>query len=152
MVVRPLNESTYLRLHSQQFEIVAGDRPAIDTSYRVTPAQSRITKSVITGQITEGGVLPAIVFKRRVGCSEEFAVSPRLEAKLVEILRVAHIERVQQDRVHHSEDDNVCPNCQHQGEQGYNRKRWRLPKDANCVPNVQQQVLHRTSPNAFGVQ
>lgn len=45
-----------------------------------------------------------------------FPTRPRLEAKLVEILRVAEIKRVQQDRIHYSEDEDVCPNSQHQSD------------------------------------
>ena len=42
MLVRRVDESSYLRLHSQQIEIVAGDCIAGDTLHRVTPAQSRL--------------------------------------------------------------------------------------------------------------
>ena len=63
-------------------------------------------------------------------------------AKLVEILRVAHFQRVQQDRIDDSEDDHVRPNAEHQSEYGNNRKRGRFPKHAQRVTNIQQQILH----------
>src|SRR6266576_753735 len=116
MLVRRLNESTYLRLHSEQLKIIACDRIAIDTFHRVTPAQSRLTISIKASDLAEGGVSLPIIFKRRIRCSKCFAARPRLEAKLVEILRVADIQRVQQDRVHYSEDDDVCPNPKHQSD------------------------------------
>src|ERR1700757_2079911 len=101
MFVRRLDEPAQLWLHPQHFEIIASDRIAGDIFFRVTPAQSPARVSVIAGYLTEGSVALPIVFKRRIGCSEQLAVSPRLETKLVEILRVAHLERMQQDRVHY---------------------------------------------------
>ena len=56
MLVLRMDQSSHLRLHPQQIEIVAGDRIAGDTLHRVTPAQSRLTKSVEAGEIAEGGV------------------------------------------------------------------------------------------------
>src|SRR5256885_12056552 len=114
MLVRLVDESAQLRLHPQHFEIIAGDRIPGDNFFRVTPAQSPARVSVIAGYLTEGTVALPIVFKRRIGCSEQLAVSPRLKAKLVEILRLAHIQRMQQDRIHYSEHDNVRTNAQHQ--------------------------------------
>ena len=61
--------------------------------------------------------------------------------KLIEALRVAHRQRVQQDRIQHSEDDDVGPNAQHQSEYGYGRERGRLAKHAQRITNIQQQVL-----------
>src|SRR6266576_2365736 len=112
MLVRRLDESTYLRLHPQQIEIIGCDRIAVDTP-RVTPAQSRLTISIKAGQLAEGGVSLPKVFKRGIRRSKCFTARPRLEAKLVEILRVAHIQRMQQDRIQYSEDDDVGPNPQH---------------------------------------
>ena len=67
---------------------------------------------------------------------------PRLEAKLVEILWLAHVQRAQQHRIHYSEDEDVCPNPQHQSEYGYQRERGRLPKHAQRITNILQQVGH----------
>src|SRR6266480_136520 len=116
MLVRRLDESTYLRLHPQQIEIIGCDRIAVDTPRRVTPAQSRLTISIKAGQLAEGGVSLPKVFKRGIRRSKCFTARPRLEAKLVEILRVADIQRMQQHRIHYSEDDDVCPNAQHQSD------------------------------------
>src|SRR6266851_8167798 len=116
MLVLRLEEPSDLRLHPQQIEIIAGDLIAGDTQHRFTPSQSRLRKSVIAGQAAEGGVSSPIVFKRRIRSSKCFKGRPRLEAKLVEILRVAHIQRVKQHRIDYSEDDNVRPNAQHQSD------------------------------------
>src|SRR6187399_1245697 len=107
MLVRRLDESAQLRLHPEHFEIIASDRIPGDNFFRVTPAQSPARVSVIAGYLTEGTVALPIVLKRRIGCSEQLAVSPRVKAKLVEVLWVSHIQRVQQDRIHYSEDDDV---------------------------------------------
>ncbi len=53
---------------------------------------------------------------------------------------------MQQNRIDYSEDDNVCPNAQHQSDQSYERERGRLPKHAQRVTNIQQQILHRINP------
>src|SRR5215471_2877799 len=114
MVVRGLDKSSNLRLYAQHFEIIAGDRISIDTFRRVTPAQTRISKAIKGGDPAEGGVSPPIIFKHRIRRGQLFSVRPRSEAKLVEILRIAHIERVQQDRVQYSENNDVRANSQHQ--------------------------------------
>src|SRR2546421_4587695 len=114
MLVRRLNEPAQLWLHPQHFEIIASYRIAGDNFFRVPPAQSSARISVIAGYLTEGSVALPIVLKRRIGGCEQLAVSPRPEAKLVEILRVAHIEGTQQDRIHYSEDKDIRPNAKHQ--------------------------------------
>src|SRR5256886_16050430 len=116
MLVRRLDEPTHLRLYPEHLEIIACDRIAVDTPRRVTPAQSRLTISIKAGDLAEGGVSLPKVFKRRIRCSERFAALPRLEAKLVEILRVAHIKRMQQDCIDYSKDDDVCSNAEHQSD------------------------------------
>ena len=68
---------------------------AVDTPYDVTPTQSRLTKSVETRDIAEGGVSLPNVFERRIGGSKLLEARPRLEAKLVEIVRIAYIQRAQ---------------------------------------------------------
>src|SRR5258708_25996184 len=109
MLVRRLDESTYLRLRPQQIEIIGCDRIAVDTPCRVTPAQSRLTISIKAGQLAEGGVSLPKVFKRGIRRSKCFTARPRLESKLEEILRVAHIQKMQQDRLDHSEHDDGRP-------------------------------------------
>src|SRR5438876_3390785 len=116
MLVLGMDSSSQLRLHSQQIEIVAGDCMAVDTLHDVTPTQSRLTKSVETRDIAEGGVSLPNVFERRIGRSELLKARPRLEAKLVEVLRVAHFQRVQQDCIYYSENNDVCANSQHQSD------------------------------------
>ena len=62
MLVRRVDESSHLRLHSQQIEIIAGDCIAGDIPHRVTPAQSRLTESIEARDIAEGGVsLPKVL-------------------------------------------------------------------------------------------
>src|ERR1700722_1726413 len=68
---------------------------------------------------------------------------PLLMPHLVQAPWVAHLQRVQQDRIQHSEDDDVCPNTQHQRDQGYDRERGRLPKNAERITNIQQHALHK---------
>src|SRR6476660_3595876 len=116
MLVRRLNEPAQLWLHPQHFEIIASYRIAGDNFFRVPPAQSSARISVIAGYLTEGSVALPIVLKGGIGGCEQLAVSPRPEAKLVEILRVAHIEGTQQDRVQYSKNNDVCANSQHQRE------------------------------------
>src|SRR6266700_6913619 len=116
MLVRCLDEPTHLWLYAEHLEIIACDRIAVDTPRRVTPAHSGLTISIKAGQLAEGGVSLPKVFKRGIRRGKSFTARPRLEAKLVEILRVADIQRMQQHRIHHSEDDDVCPNAQHQSD------------------------------------
>src|SRR6266404_4823966 len=133
MLVRRLDEPTQLRFHPERLEIIACDRIAVDTPRRVTPAQSRLTISIKAGQLAEGGVSLPKVFKRGIRRSKCFTARPRLEAKLVEILRVADIQRVKQDRIDYSEDDDVRPDPQHQSDQGYKRECGRLPQHAQRI-------------------
>src|SRR6266700_2625403 len=116
MLVRRLDESTHLWLYPEHLEIIACDRIAVDTPRRVTSAHSRLTISIKAGQLAEGGVSLPKVFKRGIRRSKCFTARPWLEAKLVEILRVADIQRMQQHRIHYSENDDVRPNAQHQSE------------------------------------
>src|SRR5207253_1973000 len=97
----------------------------------------------ITGQAAEGGVALLVVFKCRIRRGQQFPARPRLEAKLVEVLWLAHIQRAQQHRIHYSEDEDVRPNPKHQSEGGYERERGRLPKHAQRITNIQQQILHK---------
>jgi hypothetical protein len=62
-------------------------------------------------------------------------------ANLIEVLWVAHIQRAQEDRIHYSKDEDVCPNPQHESEYGYEREGGRLPQHAKRITNIQQQVL-----------
>src|SRR5204863_9464733 len=110
---------------------------AVDTPHDVTPTQSRLTKSVETRDIAEGGVSLPVVFERRIGRSKLLKARPRLEANLIEIVRLAHIEGVQQDRIHYSEDDDICSDSQHQSKGGYERERGRLPKHAHRITDIQ---------------
>ena len=43
--------------------------------------------------------------------------------------------------IHYSEDDDVCPNPEHQSESRYERERRRLPKRAKRITDIHQQVL-----------
>src|SRR5439155_23291967 len=97
-----------------QIEIVAGDCMAVDTPHDVAPTQSRLTKSVETRDIAEGGVSLPTVFERGIGRSELLKARPRLEAKLVEVLRVTHIQRAQAHGIDYSEDDAIRSNAKHQ--------------------------------------
>src|SRR5438067_1607890 len=77
---------------------------------------SRLTKSVETRDIAEGGVSLPVVFERRIGRSKLLKARPRLEANLIEIVRLAHIEGAQQHRIHYSKDDDIRPNPKHQSD------------------------------------
>src|SRR5215471_12326952 len=114
MVVRGLDKSSNLRLYAQHFEIIVGDRVSIDTFRRVTPAQTRISKAIKGGDPAEGGVSPPIIFKHRIRRGQLFSVRPRSETKLIEIPRIAYIQRMQQDGIKYSEDKDVRANCQRQ--------------------------------------
>src|SRR5947208_14996299 len=114
MLVRCLDEPTHLWLYPEHLEVIACDCIAVDTPRRVTPAQSRLTISIKACQLAEGGISLLDVPERGIGCRQRLPTSPRTDAELIEILRVAHIQRVKQDRIHYSEDDDVCPNAQHQ--------------------------------------
>src|SRR5437868_14225901 len=96
MLVRRLEESSCLRLHPQQLEVIAGDRIARNPSGRIAPAQSRAGISIISGDAAEDGVASSKVFKRRVRRRQKFKACPRLEAKLIQVLRVSHLQRFQQ--------------------------------------------------------
>ncbi len=54
------------------------------------------------------------IFERRVRGGQSVPLAHCLMAKLVETRRIAHIQRVQQDRIDHSEDDDVHADPQHQ--------------------------------------
>src|SRR5258705_8682174 len=116
MLVRRLNEPAQLWLHPQHFEIIASYRIAGDIFFRVPPAQSSARISVIAGYLTEGSVALPIVLKGGIGGCEQLAVSPRPEAKLVKIVRLAHIEGAQQHRIDYSKDDDIRPNPKHQSD------------------------------------
>src|SRR6266478_4021833 len=113
MLVRRLDEPTHLWLYPEHLEIIACDRIAVDIPRRVTPAQSRLTISIKAGQFAEGGISLPDVPERGIGCRQRLPTSPRTDAELIEILRVAHIQRMQQDRIDYSEDDDVRPDPQH---------------------------------------
>src|ERR1035441_2422679 len=103
MFVRRVEEPSYLRLHAQQIEIIAGDFIAVDPHHRVTPAQPRMRVSINPGHPAEGGVSPPKILKRGIRRSQQPAAHPLLVAKLIQARWVAHIERVQQDGI------RVCP-------------------------------------------
>ena len=136
MIIRRVDESTYLRVHSEHLEIITRDRITGDTPCRITPAQSRLTISIKAGDLAKSGVALPIIFKGWIRRGEFFAVRPGFEAKLVEILRVVHIQRVQQDRIDYSEDEDVRTDAQHQSEKGYEHKRWRFAKHPQRIPNI----------------
>ena len=92
------------------------------------------------------------VFKGRIRRSQELEAGPRLEAKLVEILRVAHIQRAQQERVQYSEDDDVCADPKRQGDQSHQRERTRLPEHAQRMTEIHQQVWHVTGLRSRSAQ
>src|SRR4051794_24060180 len=116
MLVLRMNQSSHLRLHSQQIEIIAGDCIARDIPHGITPAQSRLTVSIEAPDIAKGGVSLLDVPERGIRCRQRLPTSPRTDAELVEILRGAYFQRVQQDRIHDSKDKDVCPNPQHQSD------------------------------------
>src|SRR5437016_8871126 len=103
MLVRLVDEPPYLRSHPQHFEIIARDGIAGHTFDRVTPAQSRLSKSIRAGHPGKRGISLPEVLKRRVRRRQQLEACPRLEAQLVEVLRLADIERAQQERIHDSE-------------------------------------------------
>jgi hypothetical protein len=109
MLVLRMDQSSHSRLHPQQIEIVAGDCIAGDIPDGITPAQSRLTVSIEAPDIAKGGISLLDVPERGIRCRQRLPTSPRTDAKLVEILRVAHFQRVQQDRIHDSEDDDFAP-------------------------------------------
>src|SRR5881392_2851822 len=102
MLILRLDQSSYLRLHPQQIEIIAGDCIAGDTPHGITPVQSRLTESVEARDIAKGGVSLLDVPERGIRCRQRLPTSPRTDADLIEILRVAHIQRVKQDRIDYS--------------------------------------------------
>src|SRR6266404_6067551 len=99
MLVLRMDQSSHLRLHSQQIKIVAGDCIAGDIFHGITPAQSRLTKSIEASDIAKGGVSLLDVPERGIRCRQRLPTSPRTDAELIEILRVAHLQRVKQDRI-----------------------------------------------------
>src|SRR5215467_3846603 len=112
MLILRMDQSSYLRLHSQQIEIIARDCIAGDTPHGIIPAQSRLTVSIEAPDIAKGGVSLPDVLERRIRCRQQLPVRPRTDAELIEILRIVYIERTQQERIHYSEDDDVCPDSQ----------------------------------------
>ena len=123
MLVCRLEEPSHFRLHTQQLEVVAGDCIAGDTPCRMAPAQSRLRVSIEGGHVAEGAVALPKVYKRRIGRSHQLEARPRLGAKLVEILRMAHIQRAQQDCIQYSKNDNVGPDPKHQSDNSHERER-----------------------------
>jgi methyl coenzyme M reductase subunit C len=114
MLILPMDQSSYLRLHSQQIEIIAGDCLAGDTPDGITKAQSRLTVSIEAPDVAKSVVSLSDVTERGIRCRQQLPVRPRTEAQLVEILRIVYIKRTQQDRVYYSEDDDVCPDPKRQ--------------------------------------
>ena len=100
MLVLRMDQSSYLRLHSQQIEIVAGNCIAGDIPHGITPAQSRPTVSIEAPGIAKGGVSLPDVSERGIRCRQQLPVRPRTDAELVEILWIVYIERTQQNRIH----------------------------------------------------
>jgi hypothetical protein len=64
-------------------------------------------------------------------------------ANLIQALRITHIERAQQHRIDYSKNDDIHADAQHEAQQRYNSKGWRLPKYAQRITSVQQQILHK---------
>src|ERR1035438_1673717 len=116
MLVRRVEEPSYRRLHAQQIEIIAGDLIAVNLDHRIMPSQSRMRISINPGHPAEASVSLSKILKRGIRRSQQASAHPRLVANLIQALWVAHIQRVQQDRIQHSEDDDVGPNPQHQSE------------------------------------
>ena len=114
MLVRCMKESPELRLHSEKIEIVAADSIARNIPHCVTPAQCAIRICVNRSHSAEGGVASPEVLKRRIRCSQQSPDHPLLVANLIQALRVAYIERVQQNGIQYAKDDDVCRNPQHQ--------------------------------------
>src|SRR5207247_5879964 len=108
MLVHRLEEPSHFRLHTEQCEIVTCNCAAGDSPHRIAPAQSRPGISIEGGHAAEGAVALPKVFKRRIRRGYQFEARPRLETKLVEILRVAHVQPAQQYRVQYSEDADRC--------------------------------------------
>ena len=130
MLVRFVEEPAYRRLHTEQVEIVPGDRIAGDSSDRVAPAQSPAGISIVAGEAAEGDVSLPVIFKRRIRCGQKFPARPRSGTQLVKVLRLAHVQRTQHHRIHYSEDENVGPDPHHQGDDGDKCERRRFPKRA----------------------
>src|SRR5579859_3117040 len=62
-------------------------------------------------------------------------------AKLIQILRFAHVQRMQQNRIQHTEHGEISSDPKHQSECHHNRKCGRLPQHPKCITNIQKQVL-----------
>src|SRR5579872_173625 len=142
MLVRGVEEAPYLRLRAQQIEIIAGDFIAGDIYHHVTPSQSRKRICVNPGHPAEGGVTLSKILKGGIRGSQQPSTHPRLVANLIQVLWVAHIQRVQQDGIAQAKDDDIGANPQHQSDQGYGGEGGRLAKQAKRITNIQQQVLH----------
>src|SRR5262249_19232121 len=95
-----MNQSSYLRLHSQQIEIIAGHCIAADTPHGITPAQSRLTVSIEAPDIAKGGVSLPDVPERGIRCCHQLPVRTRPDAQLIEILWIVSMKRTEQHRLH----------------------------------------------------
>ncbi len=118
MLVRRVEETSRLRLHSEQIEIIAGDLIAVCHPHRVMPAEFRAGISINPGHSAEGGISLPKILQRGIRRSQQSSSSipETFRTNLIEALRVAHIQRLQQDRIQYSEDHDVCPDAQHQSD------------------------------------
>jgi hypothetical protein len=137
VLVRLLEKPAYRRLHSEQIEIVPGDRIAGDISYRIAPTQSPAGISIVAGEAAERGVSLPVILKRRIRRGQKFPARPRPGTQLVKVFRLAHVQGTQHHRVHYAEDENVGPDPHHQSDDGNKHERGRFPQPAQRITNIQ---------------
>src|ERR1700733_7202264 len=116
MFVRPAGEPSYLRPRSQDVEIVAGDFIAGNTHHSLMPAQYRMRIAIDPGHPAERGISLAKILKGGIRRSQQPSAHPLVMANLIQVLWVAHFQRVQQGRLQDSEYDYVFPDAQRQSD------------------------------------
>src|SRR5580704_15869706 len=116
MLIRRAEKLSHLRLHTQYIEIIAGDLVAGDLQLGLTPNQFRTRICINADHPAEGGVALPKIIKRRIRRGQRVPAHPLLMANLIKARWVAHSQRMQQDGVDYSADDDVYSNPQHQSE------------------------------------
>ena len=135
MLVRSMKESPQIRLNPHDVEEISAGfldprsrriRPRIHSDQQDCPCSQPIEAVVAVPQIDVVGI--RFIRGSLVGMLQ-----------LIQALRIRHMQRAQQNGVHHAEDHRVRANRQRQRQDSRNRKPRRLAQLAHTEPHILHQ-------------
>ena len=130
-----------LRPDPEQIEIVAGDHLAVD-QLGVAPHGEAEDGRGVDGEAGKAPGLPGQVGEVRMGDVLQVGAPLRRAEDPDQALRLAHRERLQEDRLHHREDRRVGADGERQREHRAQGEAGPQSQAAEAVPKIPEQRFH----------